>query len=510
MTARRKSMRQVREVLRLKLGCGRTLREVARAVGIGASTALEYLRRAEASGLGWPLPPELDDAAIEAMLFTPAGPAPAPRPAPDWAAVHAELKRKGVTLLLLWREYRAVHRDGYGYSRFCAIYQKWRARLSPTMRQVHQAGDKLFVDFAGQTLPIYSADGGVRNAHLFVAVMGASSYTFATLCWSEGLEDWIHAHAAAFAFFGGVTAAIVPDNLKAGVTKACRYEPGVNRTYEEFARCYGTAVLPARVRKPRDKAKVEAGVLVAERWILACLRNRRFLSLEAAEAAVRELVGELNDRPMRDYKKSRAALFAEIDAPALKPLPAEPYVYAEWKIARLGPDYHVEFDGHWYSAPYQLIKETLDLRATARAVEIFHRGRRVAAHPRSRIPFRHTTMSEHMPSSHRRYADWTQSRLKSEAAGIGAAASALVDQILAERPHPEQGFRACLGIVGLKRRFGAERLEAACARGLSLGARTYGAIADILKSGLEKAFLEPDSEAAPIVHNNIRGRNYYH
>jgi transposase len=508
MSARRKSMRQVREALRLT-AAGRSLREIAAAVGVSPATALDYQRRAEAAGLSWPLAPDLDDAALEARLF------PRPlepgfeRPRPDWSKIHAELKRKGVTLALLWQEYRAASADGYGYSRFCDLYRDWRGRMTPTMRQTHAGGDKMFVDFAGLTLDIYLPDGGVRPAHLFVAVMGASSYTFATLRWSEGLEDWIDAHVAALGFFGGAPTAIVPDNLKSGVTKASRYEPGVNRTYAEFAAHYDTAIVPARTYRPRDKAKVEAGVLVAERWILACLRHQRFLSLSEANAAVADLLSRLNTKTMRVFKRSRLDLFRAYDAAALKPLPHEPYVYAEWIKSKLGPDYHVEVDQHWYSAPFQLIKEPIETRVTARTVELFHKGARVAAHARSHTRFRHTTTPEHMPSSHRRYADWTPKRLRSEAAGVGPATAGLVERILEDRPHPEQGFRACLGILSLKRRFGAERLEAACLRGLDLNARTYNAIADILKNRLEQAFLERAPTLDPVQHANIRGPGYY-
>jgi transposase len=365
------------------------------------------------------------------------------------------------------------------------------------------------LDYAGMTLDIYLPGGEVRASHLFVAVMGASSYTFATLSWSEGLEDWIDAHASALAFFGGAPAAIVPDNLKSGVTKPSRYEPGINRTYAEFAAHYETVILPARVYRPRDKAKAEAGVLVAERWILACLRHQRFFSLEQANAAVRLLQDRINAKIMRIFKRSRADLFAEIDAPELKPLPREGYVFAEWRKTRLGLDYHVEIDGHWYSAPFQLIKQPVEARVTARIVEIYHKGSRVAAHPRSRMMYRHTTTREHMPSSHQRYDDWTPRRLKAEAAAIGGATSALVQLILEDRPHPEQGFRACMGILSLKKRFGSERLDAACQRGIDLNARTYGAVDDILKNGLERAFLEPGPELDPIVHGNIRGPRYY-
>ena len=329
-------MRQVREVLRLKHACRRSLREAGTAVGVSAGTAMEYVRRAAVAGITWPIPDDLDDGALEARLFpTPDGPL-IYRPEPDWPTIHAEMKRKGVTLTLLWQEYRAGCADGYGYSRFCDLYREWRGRTSPVMRQVHQAGDKVFVDFAGLTFDIYLADGEVRSAQLFVAVLGASSYTFATLRWSQGLEDWIDAHACALAFFGGAPRAIVPDNLKSGVTKPSRYEPGVNRTYADFAAHYETAILPARIYRPRDKAKVEVAVLVAERWILACLRHQRFFSLEQANAAVASLLDVLNAKMTRTFKRSRVDLFRKIDQPALKPLPREPYVYAKEALVPAG------------------------------------------------------------------------------------------------------------------------------------------------------------------------------
>jgi transposase len=413
MPAERLSMRKVREVLRLKYACGASERVIARSVGIGRTAIGEYIRRAAVIGITWPVPEELDDAALERKLFAPAGyNPPRSQPLPEWGHIHAELRRRGVTLALLWEEYRGHHPAGYGYSRFCDLYVEWRHGITATMRQTHAAGEKLFVDFAGDTLPVFDGlTGEVRAAKIFVAVLGASNYTFAQARFSEALPDWIGAHVDALTFLGGVPRALVCDNLKAGVTAASRYEPGVNRTYQDLAAHYGTTIMPARPRKPRDKAKVEAAVLIVQRWILARLRNRRFFSLAELNVAIRTLVDELNARLMRRLGASRREFFDTIDRPALMPLPAEPYQYAEWRRARVAPDYHVEVAGHFYSVPSRMIRQVVEVRATEATIEVFHRGSRIASHARSGVKRRHTTIPEHMPSAHRRYAFWTPARL---------------------------------------------------------------------------------------------------
>jgi transposase len=380
------------------------------------------------------------------------------------------------------------------------------------MRQVHPAGERLFVDFAGQTVEVVDpATGEVRAAQVFVAVLGASNLTYAEAVWTQTLPDWIGAHVRALEFIGGVPRQIVPDNLRSGVLRANWYEPGLNPTYRDLAAHYGTAILPARVRRPRDKAKVEAGVLVVERWILARLRHQHFTSLAALNAAIAGLLESLNTRPMRRLGVSRRQLFEELERPALGALPAEPYVYAEWRIRRVGLDYHVDVDGHYYSVPHRLLREQVEARVTARTVELFHRGERVAVHVRGGLRRRHTTLAEHMPQAHRRHAEWTIERIGREAAAIGPATAALAAVILESRPHPEQGFRACLGILRLARTYGRERLEAACARGLEIGARSYGSIASILQHGLDRQPPpRPAEEGLPLLHPNIRGPRYYH
>ena len=508
-------MRQVREILRLKLVGGLATREVARRVGVAASTVRATLKRFEASGLSWPLPEELTDTALEARLFGPAGTKQGHRrqEEPDWAAIHRELKRKHVTLSILWDEYIEQNPQGYRYSRFCELYRSWEGRVSVTMRQAHVGGDKLFVDYAGDTVPVIvdRLTGEVRQAQIFVAVMGASNFTYAEASWTQALGDWIGAHTRAFAAIGGVPRLLVPDNAKVAVIKACLYEPQVNRTYAEMAAHYGTAVLPARPYRPRDKAKVEAAVLVVERWILARLRNRQFYSLAELNAAIAELLRRLNeDRAIRRLGRTRRQLLEELDRPALKPLPAEPYVFAEWRIRRVGIDYHVEVEHHFYSVPYRFARSEVEVRLTSRTVEIFAKGERIAVHLRSSGNGKHTTLAEHMPSSHRRYADWTVGRIRRDAALVGPATAALCDLILEHRPHPEQGFRSCLGILRLARPFGAGRLEAAAAHAIEIGALTYGSVRSILDHKLDRhAAHQRPADGASILHPNIRGSRYY-
>jgi transposase len=506
-------MRKIREVLRLTHALGMSRRLVGEATGIGKTAVGEYVRRAAVAGQGWPIPDEIDDAELERRLFPPPDAASSTsRTEPDWSYNHAELKRRGVTLALLWQEYRAEDAQGYAYSWFCERYSDWRKRISPTMRQTHLAGEKLFVDWAGDTMPVFDPITGEEYCtHIFIAALGASNYTYAEARWTETLPDWIGAHVNAFTAIGGVSKALVPDNLKAGITKPSRYEPGINRTYQDLADHYGCVVLPARVMKPRDKAKVEVAVQIVQRFVLAKLRHRRFFSLAELNAAIRDCVAAINAKVMRHVGKSRNELLETIDRPALNALPTTPYSYAEWKRARVAPDYHIEVADHYYSVPSKLIREMVEARITSATVEIFHKGQRIASHAFSPVRNGHTTITEHMPSAHRRYAEWTPAKMMSEAALIGPAAIALVEAIMKAKPHPEQGFRSCLGIISLVRTYGSERVEAASRRGNDIGATTYGSIKSILQNGLDKAYAKSKApDGPPILHANIRGRGYYH
>ena len=368
---------------------------MAQSLSLARATVSDYLRRADMAGLSWPLPADLSDGDLERLLFPrTVGDVGGSYPQPDWAYTHGELRRKGVTLSLLWEEYRAVHPNGYGYSRFCELYTRWEGKLSPVMRQRHPAGERLFVDYAGATMDVVCPrTGEVRTAQLFVATLGASSYTYVEASWTQSLPDWISSHIRAFGFFGGVPAQVVPDNLKAGVTKACFYEPAINRTYGDMAAHYDTAIVPARPRKPKDKAKVEGAVLLVERWILARLRNQRFFSLDELNAAIRPLMERLNGKVTRHLGASRRDLFETLDRPALKSLPVEPYVYAEWKECRVGLDYHVDVGRHYYSVPHQLLQQKLWVRITARTIEVYFKGQRVAAHQRTSGNRQHSSLS---------------------------------------------------------------------------------------------------------------------
>jgi transposase len=491
-----------------------SIRQTAASLGIPVMTVSDQLRRARQAGLGWPVPEAMSDAEIEARLFSrPPSPPSESRPLPDWNYVHKELRRPGVTLMLLWLEYKEVHpQDGYGYSQFCLHYRAWQRHLDVVMRQEHRAGEKLFVDFPGQHLPIYDRRTGevAIQAELFVAVLGASNYLYAEAVASQDLSSWITAHVHAFEAMGCVPKIVVPDNLAAAVRKAHRYEPDINASYQEMVAHYGVAVIPARARKPRDKAKVETGVLLAERWILARLRDRRFHSLAEANAEIKKLVAWLNDRPFKRLPGSRRQLFEELERPVMRPLPANRYSYGAWRIGvKVNIDYHVEADRHYYSVPYQLVGQRVDVRTSALAVEVFHSGRRVASHLRSRQPGRHTTDSAHMPDSHRRHAAWTPSRIIAWAERSGPKTAALAKEIMATRSHPEQGFRSCLGIIRLGERYGVERLEAACARALAARALSYRSVESILTHGLDSQPLDRPPVRTHRRHHNLRGPQYY-
>jgi transposase len=506
-------MRKIKEVLRLQ-SLGLTQSQIARSCSIGQSTVSAYVNAAEAAGIQWSMAADWEEARLAAALL-PKHPPTTPtarHPTPEFAAIHFELqKHKHLTLQLVWEEYQAANPGGYRYSRFCELYQNWRKKRDLVLRHEHRAGEKMFVDYAGDTIAVRNpSTGEFRDTQLFVAVLGASNYTFAEATWTQGLGDWIGSHLRAFEFFGGVTEIVVPDNLKSGVTKACRYEPGVNRTYEEMAAHYGVAVIPARPRKPRDKAKVEAGVLVVERWILMALRKRTFFSLGEVNEAVADLLTRLNERPFRKQEGSRQTLFETVDRPALQPLPGERYSYGEWKTARVNIDYHIEFDRHWYSVPYQLTQREVEIRASASTVEIFHRGERVASHPRSSMPRRFTTTREHRPKAHQRYLDWTPSRVIEWVGKIGPAAMEVATRILAANSHPEQGYRSCLGLIRLTNDYTAERVEAAACRAVAANACTYQSVKSILKNNLDGQPVAPPAEPTPpIDHPNVRGPGYF-
>src|SRR6059036_623307 len=504
MATERLSMRAIREILRQRWVQGQPHRAVALSTGRSVGAVYDTLRRAREAGLDWAGVDGLTDDALEAALYrrpAVAGPQ-STRPQPDCVYLHTERRKPGVTLELLHLEYLERHPDGYRYTQFCDIYRHWLRRRRLTMRQVHRGGDKGFVDYAGKTPSLTDPATGERiPVELFLMALGASSYTYAEATASQQLADWIASHTRAFAFYGGVPRAVVPDQLKSAVTIPCRYEPGIQRTYAELAAHYGTTILPARPRKPRDKAIAEVAVQVAERWIVARLRHETYYTLTALNERIAELLAALNAKPMRHYGgASRRDLFERLDRPHLGPLPAEPFEYADCLKAGVNVDYHVVVDHHFYSIPHTLVPlhERLDVRLTATAVEIFHRGQRVAAHRRSFERGRHTTLTAHMPKAHQAHAGWRPSRFVDWATTIGPQTAALVTAILADRPHPEQGYRSCLGILRLAKRDGAARLEAACARALIVGVRSYRHVDSILKHGLDRLPPPEPAEQLPL------------
>jgi len=518
MANRRLPVRKIKEVLRLRFECSLSEREIARSCQISRTTVTDYLRRATIARLNWAEAAALGEVQLVERLFPVMPPvkelSSIQRPAPDYEYIYDQLRtyRKfNLTLTQLWLEYKEKHPDGYQYSQFCDLYRHWRGKLDYVMRQEHRAGEKAFIDYSDGLSILDLSTGELILTQLFLAVWGASNHTYAEATLSQTLPEWVGSHVRAFEYFSCVPRVLVPDNLKSGVSKACKYEPELNPTYADMAEHYGCAVLPARPRKPRDKAKVEAGVLIAQRWILAVLRHRTFYSLAELNAAIRDCLERLNNRPMRRLKKSRRELFETLDCPNALPLPARPYEYAEWHKAKVNFDYHIEVDDHYYSVPFQLLHERLDIRHTATTVEAFGKGERVAAHARSYVKGGYTTIKEHMPPRHRAYAEWSPERFIQWAGKTGEATAHLVEQVLAGRAYQEQAFRSCMGIIQLGRSYEPERVEAAAKRALKFNTCSYRSMKAILSTGLDQ---QQDNEERPVqmslpLHQNIRGREYY-
>jgi transposase len=505
------TMRQIQELLRLKHQNQLSIREIARSCALPTSTVGDYLKRAAAAGMSWPLPEGLSEPELlQLLLAQPVAETVGPSALPDWPGLHKELARPAVTLRLLWQEYRRGQPEGYGYSRFCELYRRWAGTLDPVLRQVHVPGEKLFVDWAGQTVPIHNArDGSVGRAHLFVAVLGASNKIYAEAFANEQLAAWLAAHCHTYSFFGGVTRITVPDNLKTGVVRPCRYEPLLHRSYQELAEHYGTVIIPARVKKPRDKAKVEVGVQIAQRQILAALRDQRFFTVAELNAAVGPLLTKLNAQPFQKLAGSRNSWFETLEKDQLLPLPATSFELANWSRAKVNIDYHVAVEKHFYSAPHQLIHQRLDVRLTDQTVELFQHGRRVAAHLRSPQAGGFTTLAEHRPKSHQRHLQWTPSRILEWVKTIGPDCAQVVAKIMAERPHPEQGYRSAMGIIRLGKAVGHERLEAACRRALHFGTCSYRSLKSMLANNLDAQPLELELPLPSPEHENLRGGPYY-
>ena len=505
-------MRQIRETLRLHLQAGLSYSEVGRSLKISKSTAGNYVSLARMAGVDWAVVQTLTDEELEARLFLPALPRNSRQLVPDFAGVHQELKRAGVTLQLLWEEYAKDNLLAYKYTSFCVKYREWAMGLKRSMRQTHIAGEKLFIDYAGQTVPIVDATTGeITRAQIFVAAFGASNYTYACATARQTTADWIGAQIQALEFFGGVPRLIVPDQTRSLIKNPHSYDPQPNRLYDEFATHYGCALLAARPGHPRDKPKVENAVLVVERWILARLRNRKFFSLAELNRAIALLLADLNQRAFKKLPGCRRSAFEQLDLPALQPLPATRFEIFRWKSAKVNIDYHVEFEGHYYSVPHALVRTSVELRVTATLVECFSSNQRVACHPLSHQRGRHTTTPEHMPASHRAHLEWTPQKLIDWGLRIGVSTAAVVTWQLEHRPHPEQGYRACLGMQRLAREYTPPRLEAACTRAMAIRSPNLKSVTNILKSGLDRQQSLPTTTPGALpVHENIRGPDYFH
>lgn len=523
-------MRKLAEVLRLRFELNLSYQQIARSCAIALGSVHKYLALAKAAGIGWPLPDGWTNEQLNAALF-PAKPAivasstaattqqqQQQNALPDFDYIHEQLRsNKNVTLMLLWAEYREAngHKNVYGYSRYCELYQRWRSKLDVVLRQEHTPGEKMFVDWAGSTIPVHDRHTGqVWQAALFVAALGASSYTWAEATRDQQMESWLRAHVHAFEHFAGIPALVVPDNTKTGVTKAHRYDPDLNPTYYNFALHCGFGIVPARPYKARDKAKVESAVQVAQRWIVAALRHRRFFSLADLNEAIVELLAKLNQRPFRKKQGTRASWWESLDKPALKPLPLSPFDLSEWTRARVNIDYHVAFDGNLYSVPYNLVQEMVEIRSTPMLVEILHNGVRVASHIRSRETGKAVTIHEHRPKSHQEHLQWTPSRMIQWAATIGPNTARLFERIMSDKPHPEMGYRGCLGIIRLAKKYSPARVEAACERALLTGACRYKSVESILKTGLDRTpvlnnNLSSQAVLSSPLHDNIRGPQYF-
>lgn len=513
-------MRKIKDVLRLHHEAGLSRRGVAQALNISYGSAVNYLNRAQQAGLTWPLPEDLDERTLGRLLF-PSQAATGQRrfSEPDYPVVHQELKRKGVTKQLLWQEYRQQHPDdGYSYAQFCHRYLEWLGKQQRSMRQIHRAGEKLFVDYCGPTMAVVNPDTGeVRQAQVFVAVLGASNYTFACASWSQNQADWLNAHVQAFEFFGGVPEVVVPDNLKSGVSKTHRYEPDINPAYQQLASHYGVAVVPARPYKPKDKSKAEVAVQIVERWIMARLRHQTFFTLASLNQAIRFLLDDLNRRPFKKLPGTRCSQFEQLDKPALRSLPAHPYQYADIKQARVHIDYHIEYDKHYYSVPHHLVKENVDVQATETTVAIYRHGQRIASHPRSHRKGAHSTCAEHMPQNHRAMSEWSPQRFLNWAQDIGESTREVVSQILQEKRHKEQSYRRVLALLSNAKKYGRERLNNACHRALLIHSPTRSSVESILKQGLDQVPLEQENrttvqeeQLSLDYHENLRGEAYYH
>ena len=507
-------MRQLREILRLRLHADLSMRQIKHSLRISLGAIQKVTSKAQAQNLDWSAIEALNDQEL-ARLFYPASDTrtSGDLALPDWVDVHRELRRKGVTKHLLWEEYSQQYPNrSYSYPQYCHLYQVWVKKQRRSMRQVHKAGDKLFVDYAGQTVPIINGNTGeIRMAEIFVAVLGASNYTYCEATWTQSLPDWLGSHVRTFDFLGGVPKLVVPDNLKSGVTKACRYDPDLNASYQQLAAHYGVAIMPARPYKPQDKSKAEVGVQIIERWILARLRHHSFFSLAELNQCIRALLAEANNKPFKQLKGTRQQWFDSLDKPALGELPKQVYQYTDIKIVKVSIDYHVQYNQHLYSVPHHLVGEKLELHATAQLVELFFHHQRVSSHVRKYHPGT-TTVAEHMPVGHARHQQWTAARLMNWAKDLGDEALVWVQAQLKQKQHEQQAYRVCLGLLNLSRSYPAQRVNNACRIANHHKLYRLKQIKSILSSNQDQLLGDSKEQLSllPQSHENIRGPEGFH
>ena len=512
MARRRKSMNKVREIIRLdELGFAQ--RQIARALNVSRPVVAQYLRDFKTTGLSYGDIKDMGDDKFADIFIKKTGKSKRQQALSEQFTYMAkELKRIGVTLYLLWEEYRRENPDGYSYSQFCYHFQVWR-NLSPlTMHIEHKAGDKMFVDFTGKHMWFYDREKKQQQkAEVFVAILGASQYTYVEAVLSQQKEDWLKVNNNAIWYFGGAPAAIVPDCLKSGVSKPDKYEPDVNPDYADFGDHYDTAILPARPYSAKDKALVENAVNIVYTRIFAPLRNETFYSLSELNEAIWAKVEEHNSKHFEREAISRRELFEEIEQAALKQLPPQRYELKRSLKLKVQFNYHVEIreDHHYYSVPWKYKRKQVKVIYTAAVVEVYYKNTRIAFHKRERRRNGYTTVKEHMPSHHRLYAEWSPQRLINWGASIGPNTKQMIEGVLQTRKHPEQAFKVCLGLLNLTRHYGAGRLERACERALQFHHFSYKFVRNVLEKNLDKVQEEESMQQTFPVHENIRGKDYY-
>ncbi len=520
MSAKRITMRQLRELLRLRYEAKLSMRQINASTKISIGKIQSILKQAEQLNLQWPLPDDMDDRELAQKFYPQADTRISKNfQQPDWSVVHQELKKKGLTRQLLWEEYTQQYPNScYSYSQYCDRYEHWRKQQKRSMRQTHRAGEKLFIDYCGPTVPIVDRHTGeIKEAQIFVAVFGASNYTFAEATASQKLKDWLYSHVRAFNFFDGLPELLIPDNLRSGVSKACRYEPELNLSYQQLAAHYQVVVIPARPYKPKDKSKAEVGVQIVERWIIARLRHQTFFSLHELNQSIKALLVDLNSRPFKKLPGNRLQAFEQIDKPALKPLPRHAYEYTEIKIVKVNIDYHIEYEQHFYSVPHHLVGETLELHAGDKVIQMFFKNKLITTHVRKYYPGT-STESSHMPTRHEKHHKWSPGRLMNWGKDIGPDVLIWVKQRLNEKAHPEQAYRVCLGLLNLSRSYDNQRLNRACQIANKKSLNRLKNIRSILTSNLDKLptdnvqkeEFDLEETLLPQSHKNIRGPKDYH